>query len=108
MNGQNTQKDHLCSHLCCNIPAAGWFCSETVLDFGAHSSAIAPDLAAAMWLIESLRPLSEIEDPGLIRLMNTVLNICGARLHFEFPSADTVTRRLEALGNDVIKRVRCS
>jgi hypothetical protein len=68
-------------------------------------SAIAPDLAVALWLAESLRPISEIEDPGLVRLFDTVLNICCARLHFELPSADTVARRLEALANDLRKKV---
>ena len=58
---------------------------------------MAPDLAAAMWLIESMRPISQIEDAGLIVFVNVILCICAAQLHFEFPSADTVTRRIVAL-----------
>ena len=69
---------------------------------------MAPDLAAALWLIESLRPISEIEDPGLIRLVDLVLFMCGARLHFEFPSADTVGRRIDALCQDMMRKVSVS
>ena len=66
---------------------------------------MAPDLAAAMWLIGSLRPISQIEDEGLVSFVNVVLAICGARFHFEFPSADTVTRRITSLYNDTVKMV---
>jgi hypothetical protein len=67
---------------------------------------MAPDLSIALWLISSLRAISQIEDDGLVNLVNVILCICGARMHFEFPSADTVTRRIHALYHDTVKMVR--
>ena len=57
---------------------------------------MAPDLSIALWLISSLRAISQIEDDGLVNLVNVILCICGARTHFEFPS----------LYHDTVKMVR--
>ena len=63
-----------------------------------------PDLAAALWVAENLRPLAVVEDSGLKRYIDSILEHVRLPSAPEFsytpPSRQAVTSRLGALKND--------
>lgn len=59
-----------------------------------------------MWSVQNLRPFAIVEDGGLARFIDSILDHFNVKDRYKPPSADAITTRLQALKADVVKKVR--
>jgi hypothetical protein len=64
-----------------------------------------PDMAAALWAAEGMRPFAAVKDPGLERLINSVLKLHGASGTYKPPSDDAIAARVKALRVNTFQKV---
>lgn len=67
-----------------------------------------PDMAAALWVAESMRAFAIVKDAGMERLVNSVLRLHGASGTYKPPSDDAIAARVKALRVSTFEKVCCT